>query len=105
MLAIHNWLPNAYYRRHAPVARLGYAFESFAGAKYDDFNAYLEPWMRPDQEAPPTDAVFSKAVAADVDLAFDLGLLSQAALNALGPKRLRAAGAFKPNRDTNTTTQ
>lgn len=106
VLAIYAWLPNAYYRRQAMPARLAFAFESFAGAKHDSFLAFLEPWMRPElPEAARADSAFSKQVAEDVDLAFDLGLLSQAALNALGPKRLRAAGAFKPDRDTSTTTK
>lgn len=89
------------------IARLAYSFESFAGAKHGDFAEWLPAFMRPDFET--TDAVrapeFSTAVATDVDLAFDLDLLSQAALIALGPKRLRAAGAFAPKRDTRTTNQ
>lgn len=103
VLAIHAWLPNAHYRRHAMPARLAFAFESFAGAKHDDFAQFLPAWMRPDgarDDAPP---IFTTAVITDVDLAFDLGFLSQAALVALGPKRLRAAGAFAPNRNTSTT--
>ena len=47
-------------------------------------------------------AITSAAVA-DVDLAFDLGLLTQDALIALGPKRLRASGAFAKDRTTDTT--
>ena len=103
-VAFVNWLPNYWYRFHAPTARLGFAFESFAGAKHQSYVEWLEPWMRPDtDDDKPKESVFSAAVAEDVDLAFDLGLLSQAALAALGPKRLRAAGAFKKNRVTDTT--
>lgn len=89
-------------------ARLAYSFESFAGAKHADFVEWLPAWMRPHFTGTPealTRPEFSPAVAADVDLAFDLGYLSQAALIALGPKRLRAAGAFKPKRDTTVTNQ
>ena len=104
VIAFVNWLPNHWYRVHASTARLGYAFETFAGAKHESFTEFLEPWMRPDVDEPSrVESVFSAGLAADVDLAFDLGLLSQAALVALGPKRLRAAGAFKKDRGTDTT--
>ena len=101
-IAFVNWLPNHWYRVHAVNARLGYAFESFAGAKPGAFIEWLEPWMRPDLGEPkkPAEVVFSAAVAADADLAFDLGFLSQGALAALGPNRLRAAGAFAVGRST-----
>jgi hypothetical protein len=103
-VAFLNWLPNHYYRLNAASARLGFAFESFAGAKHASYLEWLEPWMRPDVgEAKSADSVFSEAVAIDADLAFDLGFLSQAALVALGPKRLRAAGAFKPDRSTDVS--
>lgn len=99
-----NWLPNHWYRVHAPTARLGFAFETFAGAKHDSYREFLEPWMRPTDRAPTAvESAFSPDVARDVDLAFDLGFLSQAALIALGAKRLRAAGAFKPDRSTDTS--
>ena len=103
-VAFVNWLPNHWYRVHASTARLGFAFESFAGAKHESYTEWLEPWMRPDTSgAPVRESVFSALVAEDVDLAFDLGFLSQAALVALGPKRLRAAGAFKKDRSTDTS--
>jgi hypothetical protein len=103
-IAFLNWMPNHWYRLHASSARLGFAFESFAGAKHTSYLEWLEPWMRPDiADAKTADAAFSEAVAIDADLAFDLGFLSQAALVALGPKRLRAAGAFKPSRSTDTS--
>ena len=103
-LAFVNWLPNHWYRVHASTARLGFAFESFAGAKHESYTEWLEPWMRPDtSDAPARESVFSALVAEDVDLAFDLGFLSQAALVALGPKRLRAAGAFRKDRSTDTS--
>lgn len=90
------------------VARLAYSFESFAGAKPPDFREWLPSFMRP-AFAGETRALarpeFSEQVVADVDLAFDLGYLSQAALVALGPKRLRASGAFRPDRDTTVTNQ
>lgn len=100
-----NWLPNHYYRLNAASARLGFAFESFAGAKYPSFTEYLEPWMRPETGSTRVAAepAFSPAVAEDVDLAFDLGYLSQDALIALGPIRLRQSGAFKKDRRTDTT--
>lgn len=104
VLAMHAWLPNAYYRRQAMGARLAFAFESFAGADHNNFLEFLPAWMRPDQEGDaPAASVFSAAVAADVDLAFDLGFLSQDALIALGSKRLRAAGAFRPDRSTDVS--
>lgn len=90
------------------TARLAYAFESFAGAKHPDFGEWLPAFMRPDFGQSTANfgrPEFSATVVADVDLAFDLGFLSQAALIALGPKRLRAAGAFAPKRDTRVTNQ
>jgi hypothetical protein len=103
-VALLNWLPNHWYRMHASTARLGYAVETFLGAKHPSYLEFLEPWMRPDTgDKSPTESVFSPLVAADVDLAFDLGFLSQDALISLGPKRLRAAGAFKADRSTDTT--
>lgn len=107
-IRFYNWLPNKYYRDNAMTARLAYSFESFAGAKHPDFGEWLPAWMRPDtlnNTGPAGRPEFSPAVAAAVDLAFDLGYLSQAALVALGPKRLRAAGAFRPDRDTTITNQ
>jgi len=99
-----NWLPNHWYRVHAMGARLAFSFESFAGVKHSSFMEFLEPWMRPGSgEKPVVESVFSAAVAVDADLAFDLGLLSQSALAALGPKRLRAAGAFRPDRVTDVS--
>ncbi len=100
-----NWLPNHYYRQNAAAARLGFMFQGFAGGKDDDFHEWLEPWMRPHtgaerkHEAP----AFSPMAVADVDLAWDLGLLSQDALIAFGPVRLRKAGAFARDRNTDTT--
>ena len=104
-VAFLNWLPNHWYRVNATSARLGFAFESFAGAKHTSYLEWLEPWMRPDtgESKRVTESVFSPAVAADVDLAFDLGYLSQSALVALGPKRLRAAGAFAKDRSVDVT--
>lgn len=90
------------------IARLAFSFESFAGAKHPDFWEWLPSHLRPDLGDGPAAHVrpeFSATVAADVDLAFDLGFLSQAALIALGPKRLRASGAFAAKRDTSTTNQ
>lgn len=85
-------------------ARLAYSFESFAGGKPGEFNEWLPAFMRPtDDKRQAKRAFFSEAVARDVDLAFDLGLLSQAALAALGPKRLRESGAFAKDRVTDTT--
>lgn len=100
-----NWLPNHWYRVNAAAARLGFSFESFAGAKHESFVEWLEPWMRPDTGNTKRDHahVFTRAVVDDVDLAFDLGFLSQAALVALGPKRLRQAGAFAKDRVTDTS--
>jgi hypothetical protein len=103
-IALTNWLPNHWYRVHAPTARLRFAVENFLGAKHPTFVGFLEPWMRPDLDEqrvsiPP----FSTALVADVDLAFDLGFLSQSALVALGPTRLRQAGAFKADRVVDTT--
>ena len=105
VIAFYNWLPNHWYRVNASAARLGFAFETFAGAKHESYVEFLEPWMRPElgDAKPSAEGVFSAAVAADVDLAFDLKVLSQAALVALGPKRLRASGAFAKDRSTDTT--
>ena len=105
VIAFYNWLPNHWYRVNASAARLGFAFETFAGAKHESYVEFLEPWMRPELGGarPAVEGVFSAAVAADVDLAFDLKVLSQAALVALGPKRLRASGAFAKDRSTDTT--
>lgn len=104
-IALHNWLPNHWYRVHAPTARLGFAFETFAGAKHESYDEWLEPWMRPNDGAPtpPTPKAFTPAAVEAIDLAFDLGYLGQDALIALGPKRLRQAGAFKKDRTTDTT--
>lgn len=100
-----NWLPNHWYRQNAASARLGFAFESFAGAKHTSYVEWLEPWMRPATGNTRTAAehAFSPDAVADVDLAFDLGILSQDALVALGPIRLRQSGAFKKDRTTDTT--
>lgn len=90
------------------IARLAFSFESFAGAKHADFMEWLPAHLRPDMggtTAGHARPEFSPAAIADVDLAYDLGHLSQAALIALGPKRLRASGAFAPKRDTHTTNQ
>ena len=107
-VAFVNWLPNHWHRQHLPTARLGYAFEAFArgwskdaGPMPDFYEEWVPEWMVPDDAAGVS--VFSAQVAEDVDLAFDLGFLSQAALVALGPKRLRAAGAFKKDRSTDTS--
>jgi hypothetical protein len=98
-----NWLPNHWYRVNASAARLGFAFETFAGAKHESYPAFLEPWMRPEAlRTTAKRAFYPKAVVEGVNLAFDLGFLSQAALVALGPKRLRESGAFAPDRDTST---
>jgi hypothetical protein len=103
-IAFINWLPNHWYRVHASTARLGFAFESFAGAKHASYVEWLEPWMRPTSDGESRrESVFSALAAEAVDLAFDLGFLSQAALAALGPGRLRDAGAFKRDRSTDTT--
>lgn len=104
-IALHNWLPNHWYRVHAPAARLGFAFETFAGAKHDSYVEWLEPWMRPNDGTPQPKPlpVFSTAAVEAIDLAFDLGYLGQDALIALGPIRLRQAGAFKKDRTTDTT--
>ena len=104
-IALHNWMPNHWYRVNAASARLAFSFESFAGAKHESYEQWLEPWMRPNDGAPKPKALpaFTPAAVADVDLAFDLGLLTQDALIALGPKRLRASGAFAKDRSTDTT--
>lgn len=104
-IALHNWLPNHWYRQHASTARLGFAVERFLGVKHESFEEFLEVWMRPTGGAPKPRALptFSPAAVADVDLAFDLGLLSQDALVALGPKRLRDSGAFARDRTTDTS--
>lgn len=97
-IAFYAWLPNLEYRRHASTARLGFMFESFARGSGDmpEFTEWLEPWMRPiTGDEKPRSNFYSEAVIADVDLAFKLDLLSQDALIALGPKRLRASGAFR----------
>lgn len=103
-IAFTTWLPNHWYRVHAPTARLAFAFETVFGAKHGSFLEWLEPWMRPDTgDTRLANAVFTRDVITDVDLAFDLGHLSQAALIALGPRRLRQAGAFAKDRVTDTS--
>lgn len=104
-IAFVNWLPNHWYRENAAAARLGFAFESFAGAKHASYTEWLEPWMRPETGGTraASEPAFSPAAIAAIDLAFDLGFLSQDALIALGPIRLRHAGAFKKDRTTDTT--
>ena len=104
-IAFVNWLPNHWYRQNASAARLGFAVEHFLGAKHESFAGFLEPWMRPNDGAPepPRMAAFTPAAVEDIDLAFDLGYLGQDALIALGPNRLRHAGAFKKDRTTDTT--
>ena len=104
-IAFVNWLPNHWYRMNASAARLGFAFESFAGARHHSYLDWLEPWMRPDvgDGGRQAGAVYGDMAVEDVDLAFDLGFLSQPALVALGPKRLRSAGAFRADRNTDTT--
>jgi hypothetical protein len=85
---------------------LGFAVERFMGAKHESFEEFLEPWMRPlvsDERARERVNVFSASVIEDVHLAFDLGLLTQDALIALGPQRLRASGAWAKDRITDTT--
>lgn len=98
-----NYLPEHYYRQHASTARLGFAVETFLGAKHESYVEFLEPWMRPRDTGGRRESFFSADVVAGVDLAFDLGYLSQAALVALGPKRLRASGAFARDRVTDVT--
>jgi hypothetical protein len=103
LIHLTEYLPQHYYRQHASTARLGFAFETFAGAKHQSFVDFLEPWMRPEAlRTTAKHAFYPKAVVEGVNLAFDLGFLSQAALVALGPKRLRESGAFAPDRDTST---
>lgn len=103
-VALYEWLPNHRLTNQFMASRLAYSFESFAGGKPGEFNEWLPGFMRPTDENRQTRrAFFSEAVVRDVDLAFDLGFLSQAALAALGPKRLRESGAFAPDRNTDTT--
>lgn len=80
-------------------AQLTHAFLAFAGARPPDFKEWLPGWMNPYSTTPKKEPTYSAALAADVDLAFQLGLLSQVALVALGPKRLREAGAFQPRKE------
>lgn len=98
----YNWLPNHYYREHAMPAQLAWMFQGFASGKSPGaFLEWLPAWMRPatgGAERADDRPAFTAGVVADVELAFRLDLLSQAALAALGPTRLRRAGAFqKPN--------
>lgn len=94
----YNHLPNHYYRLNAMPAQLAWMFQAFAGGKPGPFDLWLPEWMRPFTQARAADqSDFSPSLVADVELAFKLDLLSQEALAALGPTRLRRAGAFKPN--------
>lgn len=92
-LDLFNWLPNHQYRKHAMTAQLTWMFQSFAGGKPGPFLEWLPAWMRP--EGGKTEPFFTPTIVNDVDLAFQLDYLSQGALAALGPTRLRASGAFK----------
>lgn len=106
VLAALEWLPTARYVESFAQYRLAWSFEQFAtGGKAGDFMGWLPAFARPHRPADrrSTQAFFTPTVAADVDLAFDLGFLSQAALAALGPKRLRDSGAFAKDRETDTT--
>ena len=104
VIAFYNWLPNHWYRVNASAARLGFAFETFAGAKHESYMEFLEPSIRPTaHKTAAPQRFYPQSVADGVDLLFDLGLLSQDALVALGPNRLRASGAFAKDRSTDTT--
>lgn len=102
-VALYDWLPNHRFASQAMSARLAYAFESFAGGKPGEFTDWLPAFLTPDGGRRDVRRFFSEAVVRDVDLAYDLGFLSQAALAALGPKRLRESNAFAPDRNTDTT--
>ena len=105
VVAAYDWLPQGRFTDQYAALRLAYAFESFAGGKKPgEFLEWVPAFLRPKSSAEPRKtAFFSEAVARDVDLAFDLDFLSQAALAALGPKRLRESGAFAKDRSTDTT--
>lgn len=106
VLAAIEWLPSARYQDEYFNARLAYAFEQFAtGGKAGEFDQWLPPFAHPNSLSGKrkVEAFFTPTVTRDVDLAFDLGYLSQAALAALGPNRLRDSGAFARDRSTDTT--
>lgn len=104
VVAAYDWLPQGRFTDQYATLRLAYAFESFAGGKPGEFLEWTPAFLRPKNASEPRkSAFFSEAVVRDVDLAFDLDLLSQAALAALGPKRLRESGAFAKDRSTDTT--
>lgn len=106
-VALYEWLPNHRYATQYASLRLAHSFEQFAsGGKAEPFLEWLPGFARPTLDGETRkQAFFSEAVVKDVDLAFDLGYLSQAALAALGPKRLRESGAFAKDRITDTTIQ
>lgn len=67
----------------------------FASQKVRDFNDFLPAFMKPPVKNEFKDARYSNAVVRDVELAFELDLLSQDALVLLGAKELRDSGAWK----------
>ena len=82
-------------------ALLSYHFASFANSfgknppKLPAFSEWLQPWLRLAMQGERAkDAPYSLELAADVTLAFKLGILSQRALTALRPDKLRKSGAF-----------
>ena len=67
----------------------------FAGQKAREFSDFLPAYMKEPVKQEFKDARYSKAVVFDVELAFELDLLSQDALVLLGAKDLRDSGAWK----------
>jgi len=67
----------------------------FAGQKAREFNDFLPAYMKEPVKQELRNARYSNSVIADVELAFELDLLSQDALVLLGAKDLRDSGAWK----------
>lgn len=67
----------------------------FAGQQVRPFDDFLPAFMKEPVKDEISDARYSKAVVFDVELAFELDLLSQDALVLLGAKDLRESGAWK----------
>ena len=101
-MSAFRYLPNLRYKDNFAAMFLNYQFRGFAGSFSKNppplpaFEEFLQPWMRLalESEGRAADAPYSPLLAADVTLAFNLGILSQRALVALRPNLLRKSGAF-----------
>lgn len=86
-------------KRHVASWLTAYNVEAFmlgfAGQKVRSFDDFLPAFMKEPVKDEFVNARYSKSVVFDVELAFELDLLSQDALVLLGAKELRESGAWK----------